>query len=486
MAFGASSCNEKSDEPDENLATSSVAVNAFTLEANSKVLARLDSVFFSIDLEHGVIFNADSLPKGTDVRALVAKITYPGSVTSATIEMQGGEHREGSFSYSQTPTDTIDFTGRVTLKLQGADGLEKSYRLKVNVHKMTPDSLMWDKIAVSTLPSRNPAPEAQKTVAWKSGILSLIRESDGSYTRAFGDATSKGWRKEAVDPGFAVNLPTLTVCGDKLYALSDAGELMESSDAETWTSTGALWDNIVGAFGDTLLGLRSNNGNIMHTAYPLSGDFSESQIEEGFPVAEYSNMGTFSSAWSPDPTAFIIGGRDKEGNAVSATWAYDGANWAMISNRPMPARLGATMLPYFAYRASASGIWTQTRYSVWLAMGGRDAGGKPSADLYISYDSGVNWEKAPQLLQLPDYIPALYAADAIVMDSQMSANLSEAWTRMASPRLRGANASYTIDGDKIDWECPYIYLFGGYGADGRINDRVFRGVLARLTFRPVI
>ena len=158
MAFGASSCNEKSDEPDENLATSSVAVNAFTLEANSKVLARLDSVFFSIDLEHGVIFNADSLPKGTDVRALVAKITYPGSVTSATIEMQGGEHREGSFSYSQTPTDTIDFTGRVTLKLQGADGLEKSYRLKVNVHKMTPDSLMWDKIAVSTLPSRNPAP----------------------------------------------------------------------------------------------------------------------------------------------------------------------------------------------------------------------------------------------------------------------------------------------------------------------------------------
>ena len=50
------------------------SVTSFSINKNDKVLTGLDSVFFSIDLVNARIFNADSLPKGTDVSKLVIKI----------------------------------------------------------------------------------------------------------------------------------------------------------------------------------------------------------------------------------------------------------------------------------------------------------------------------------------------------------------------------------------------------------------------------
>lgn len=35
------------------------------------------------------------------------------------------------------------------------------------------------------------------------------------------------------------------------------------------------------------------------------------------------------------------------------------------------------------------------------------------------------------------------------------------------------------------WDCPYIYLFGGTDLTGTLNDSVWRGVLNRLTFKPL-
>lgn len=484
MAAGAVSCNEKSEEtPDENLYTESVAVNAFSLQANAKVLSRLDSVFFSIDLEHGVIFNADSLPMGTNVRALVATISYPSTVNSATIEMEGGNHRTGSFSYSDNPTDTIDFTGKVSLKLTTAGGLEKTYRLKVNVHKMKPDSLIWDKVEVSSLPSRFSSPVAQKSIIWNSGFLSICEETDGTYTRAFTENPAHPtWEKQHVSFGFPPRLRTLTAVGSKLYMLAADGRLMTSDDALRWTDTGTVWDNIIGAFNDSLLGLRTSDGHTYHTQWPAA---TETEIPSGFPVEGFSNPGVFSSEWSPEPTFFIVGGKDSNGNTISATWAYDGSVWAEISNRPLSACSDVTLIPYFSFRESTSGTWTSTRYSIWIALGGRNADNTLRDKVYISYDNGVNWEEGSQLLQLPAFIPALYQADALVFDVDKNYDLDNAWKKVTSPKLRGAKPEYTINGTDVSWKCPYIYLSGGYDKNAVLNDKIFRAVIARLTFHPI-
>ena len=164
MALTLGACNsEKSDEPAYEPALS-VAVHSFSISPNAKVMTNLDSVFFSIDLAHGVIFNADSLPRGTKIDKLVPKITFPSAVTKAEIEMTGGETRTGVVDYKKSPTDSIDFSGNVTLTLATEDGsLSRQYTIKVNVHKMVADSIMWDRSAVAPLPSASPAPRVQGT-----------------------------------------------------------------------------------------------------------------------------------------------------------------------------------------------------------------------------------------------------------------------------------------------------------------------------------
>ena len=87
-----SSCNKDSDS-EVFQSPANLAVTAFNLKADTKNPG-LDSAYFSIDLEHGVIFNADSLRKGTKIDKVVADITFSGTVSEAVIEMKGGTTRE--------------------------------------------------------------------------------------------------------------------------------------------------------------------------------------------------------------------------------------------------------------------------------------------------------------------------------------------------------------------------------------------------------
>ncbi len=95
---------------------SSVAVTNFSLKAKSGTKVKLDSVFFSIDLNRGVIFNADSLPVGTDITKLVPVISYTSSASAVTLTQSGGK-TTGEIDYKTNPSDTVDFSGKVVLKI---------------------------------------------------------------------------------------------------------------------------------------------------------------------------------------------------------------------------------------------------------------------------------------------------------------------------------------------------------------------------------
>ena len=61
---------------------------------------------------------------------------------------------------------------------------------------------------------------------------------------------------------------------------------------------------------------------------------------------------------------------------------------------------------------------------------------------------------------------------------------------MASPAIPAWLTPVT-DGSRAvtpvtTWECPYIYLYGGDNASGSLNPQVWRGVINRLTFKPLI
>lgn len=475
------SCNSK-DDPDEDsyVPAETVAVTGFTLQPDIRVMRNLDSVFFSIDLDHGVIFNADSLPKGTNVTKLVAKISYPSTVTSATIEMKGGTHREGSFNYFSNPNDTIDFTGDVTLTL-GADrnNLTKTYRLKVNVHQEDPDTLYWDQTASMQLPSRLSSPQEQKTVMQGTQTFCLIKESNGSFTMSTSQDLFEGkWNKKELSLNFTPDVRTLTECAGKLFLLDSDGALYSSSDGISWDSTDVKWRNIIGEYDNHLVGITANGSEYGYEFYP--NNLSGGVLPAGFPIEGFSGQVTISSKWATSPTMIITGGKSAEGQYTGSSWAFDGNVWAAISNTPMPELYAPTVMPYFAYLKSSSNSQLK-EFNALLAFGGRFEDGSINETLYISYDYGLNWMKAPQYMQVPAGISIGYGADALPVVKNMNSFLSDRWK--SAPERRGVN--FTIDGDVISWECPYIFLFGGYESTGTLIPSIHTGVLRRLTFVPI-
>lgn len=475
------SCNEKTEEVEIYLTPSNVAVTAFTLNNDDKVMENLDSVFFSIDLENGVIFNADSLPLGTKIDKLVTTIKYSSYVTKATIKMEDGKTRTGEVDYLTSPTDSIDFTGKVSLTLSTDDDqLSRTYRIKVNVHKEKTDSLVWGDKALSKLPSRLANPRNQKSLDFNGKAVSLIEENDGTYTFATSENLfDSEWRKGAVTFPFTPNVRSLCATSSSLMILADNGKMYQSTDGTSWTATGETWTAMLGAYLDTAIGLKNGENGLEYAQYPLK-NLNITTMDKEFPVSGYSNFVILANQWTSSPVGFFAGGTCSDGTLSNATWAFDGYNWIKLAEGGIPAVKGASIIPYYGYRFTSSS-WTQTEYPVWMIIGGSKTDGTLNRTVYISYDNGVNWGPGSELLQLPKEIPTMTECDNVVMTLRKKALLSDAWKKAAR---RSHNVE--VDGDNIYWDCPYIYLIGGFDPQGNLYNTIWRGVLARLSFTPVI
>lgn len=489
--FVAAGCNKKEDEAiDEIVTVPTVAVTEFHLKADTKVMPELASVFFSIDMENGVIFNADSLPKGTDIRTLIPMISYSTTVESAVIEMSGGSKREGVSDYKKNPNDSIDFTGRVTLTLTAQGSLSRTYLLKVNVHKTAPDSLMWDDMAVRTLPGHGREARRQKTVELDGTFYSMTEGADGNATVSSTDNLfDYVWTSRQTSLPAGSRIETLSAAGGHLYILAADGHLMKASasagNVGAWEDTGEVWTSMTGSFGNHVLGTGLSNGTPVHTHYPADGSLAVTPLEAGFPIEGQTAMRTVSSPWSGSPVGFVFGGVTADGTVTDAVWAFDGDGWANINIGGIPPMSGATMAGYYYYRKT-SGTSVKTEFPVWIVFGGRLADGTLNRTVYLSYDNGVNWKRGDQLVQLPDFIPALYGCDCLTASHPMEGNLADGWTKMPARKGAMKRIVYDIDGYEIRWECPYLFIFGGYGADGALNTSVWRGVLSRLQSMPLI
>lgn len=487
--FAGTACNSKEEETDNQTGYSeptNVAVTAFSLKANSKILTALDSVYFSIDLDKAVIFNADSLPKGTKVTDLIPVIKYSSYVSAATINMEGGQKRTGEVNYKEHPNDSIDFTGRVTLTLTTSAGTSRTYDLKVNVHNTEPDSLCWGETAMSKLPAASASPVEQRTVEYKDKVNTLIKEQDGTYTLAVTeDPGVSQWSRTSLQLPFSPRVRTLTATKDRLWMLAADGDLYTSADGLDWQPSGENWYNILGEYNDVLLGVKKEADN---TYAIVSKDdvYPATPLPSGFPIEDYSNIYSYKSKWMQSPISVLCGGVTADGQISSRVWAFDGTSWAVLSSDRIPALRGALLVPYYTFRRN-SYSWSFNEYSTILLLGGLDAQGNLNKQTYLTYDNGVNWTAASSLLCLPEYIPPFWLADHTIQRQPMQAPLLPTWKQTAPrhiPAWYGVEAS--VDNNTVSWECPYIYLYGGCDAQASLHNTIWRGVINRLTFKPII
>lgn len=453
-------------------------VSEFELMANTNIYAHLDSVHFTIDQDRGLIYNADSLPKGTNVSALCVDVTCPTSVASKEFIIKGGTVKGDTvIKYTSTTKDSIDFTGDVTLRITSYDGLHvRDYGVKVNVHQQEPDTLVWNTSRRRDLPGVSGTLVASKTARQGDDFLCLVQDNSSYILSKSQDPLAGTWDQTVLSLPFVPIIRSFAASDDAIYLLDSNGTLMKSDDnGATWTDCGVAWRTIIGGYGNKVLGLKQDGASFMHDEYPQGSGFEPSPVSPDFPVDGMSQLVMARNEWTTSQQAMIAGGILASGSFTGAVWGYDGNRWGQLNqsstSQVLPALAYATLVPYYSFWV-ASGTYSITKHITWMVIGGRLSSGSLNTTTYISRDQGLHWNTGISGLQLPSYMPAFFGAQAFAYSRKQSAN---------APRRYSAGQTTAI----TSWDCPYLYLFGGYASNGNALNSVWEGVITRLTYKPV-
>lgn len=470
------------------------SVTSFSLQKDDSVLAHLDSVYFSIDLAKAEIFNADSLPKGTDISRLVVKVGTSSARSCELTYRIRGTQRDTTVNYIESPSDSINFAeGPVKMVVASYDGLSKvTYTIRVNVHQVAPDSLYWSQAAKRDLPGSISSPTAQKTVEHGGEVVCLVTDGTNAEVSKCDNPYTWSWTTKIANLPSDADVNSFTSASDAYYILDKDGNLYTSVDAETWTSTGETLSYIYGGYKDMILAARHDDDGWKHVTYPAT---EEVAMASSCPVSGTGELMIYETKWSVEPLAMFVGGRDASGTLTGATWGYDGSRWIRLSNSDIDERENVTLFPYFAPKVNTTN-WTVTDNTVLVAVGGTyetTDGVVVSKNVYLSYDQGLNWKEADTYMQLPEYMPGFSGAQAVVKNATLTVSraMADGWVTFPGKKLPAwtypmpTQAYSRVSQPVTEWECPYIYLFGGEDASGSLYDTVWRGTINRFTFRPL-
>lgn len=486
FALGAfvSSCNSGDTWGTDPQDYSGTAVTGFSLKADKSVLNNLDSVYFSIDLVGCRIFNANPLPYETKIDAIAVSISSD-ACSVAELRVPGNAEKEASVvNYLTTPDQKIDFSnGPVTLHLVSADGLyERDYEIRVNVASEVADSLYWDKLQGGTLHGVASMKQA-KTVKYgeKALMLSVSQNGHAGISTFIPTAGTGGgrWEQEIIEPRFSnegssvdvaslLNIESFTATdnGD-LYVADLNGVLYHSANGGVdFVNVDNGWESVTASYLNAILGVKENAGARTLAAYPSSAwPLSGQTLPADFPLSGASAAAVFTTKWADSPQIVIAGGKTGNGAFTGAAWAFDGSKWAKVGDR-LPAGSGYSLAKYTVAETDTM-TWRVKQREVLLAFGG--TGLKPTHDVWISRDMGVNWQKGSSLLQLPEYIPFTTGASLLVFEKRL--DVSGAAPLAVTPIT--------------SWECPYLYLFGGYDTTGNLLATYWSGVVNHLKVKPI-
>ena len=477
MSF--TSCNKDKDDDDTysfSTSTQTTLVTGFGLQADADVLANLDSVHFTVDYDKGLIYNADSLPVGTDITGLKVTVDFLNTVSSALFNITGATSQaDTTIEYTSSMSQKLDFTGKTVLTVTSSDKSQvKDYEIKVLVHKVNPDLLVWPQEWRRDLPGYDSNVTGHKAV--KQGDLYRIMTYNGTVCNLLtASSPNQGtWDQQTLNLPFAPQVSSFTATDDALFILAQDGTLYTSPDGAAWSTCGVTWHSVLGVYDGRLMGIVAGTDGYYHDEYPHSDGFTASLVEEGFPVSHSSSMIFTDNTWTVSQQAMLVGGYDSKGNLLSDVWGFDGMKWGKINNshsHSLPALADATLFSYYTYK-TLPGVRRYGRQQTWFVMGGRKADGTLNGKIYLSNTQGIVWAEADTTITQPSNMPNFYGAQAFVNFETLTAS-------GASYLPRRVQALIT------SWECPFIYLMGGYNDQGALLPYTWRGVYNRMTNYPV-
>lgn len=387
---------------DENTITTEIAPNcqivSFTLASDS--VAGLKNVKFTIDQVKGEIFNSDSLPYGTEIGKVVCTIEYMNSYAIGGIQVRQ-EAVSDTLAWWNA-SDSLDFSKPVKFKVHAFDAVTtKEYDAWVNIHQVVPDSMVWTLYAD---PVWNEPVREQKVMVYANGTneayYMYVRPAAGTGYRLYQSPVTdaRQWTELTLTglPDDKLRLAQMSEYNGNWYVPSTDGALYTSADGQNWQlmeDTPAVV-YLLGAIPEgqkqspVLCGITKETDGLRFAAMGEDLKWTGGDVvPDGFPVTGFG-VSNYSAMYHN--YLMVVAGRTGNNVLVNTSWGtMNGTGWVLLSDvesEPFNTREGVML--------------TQYDDRMFL-IGGLDAAGKASKDIYTSTDYGVTWALSDSLVLMP-------------------------------------------------------------------------------------
>ena len=373
---------------------------------------------FSIDQNAGLIYNADSLPYGTDVSKVSVSINADGYVFIAA---------ETDSIWEES--DSLNFESPIQFKVASQMGTYgRTYTAKINVHQQDPDSLVWTHIAGNLSKDIN----AQKAI-YINGKIHLFAEQEGQVSLTTSEDGAEWTPLQTIDIPAKADYTSAMAWKDEIYILADS-ELYHSSDAIIWekVETEQKIAQLVAcvSFGNQpkIIGINTDNAYI-ESFDGINWNTYET-LPADFPADTYS-FAAYPLETNPNIVRIVLLGQQNYTDLNNIVWTQleEENHWTDLTyddnEYTCPNLRKPTMIHY---------------NNKLYAFGGPGRLNEAFDSFYVSKDHGINWEKVTSKAMFPAEFGELY---------------------------RQTNGSYSCVVDKDQ----YIWIMWGNGNvwKGRIN-----------------
>ncbi|WP_291563669.1 DUF6242 domain-containing protein [Bacteroides sp.] len=211
---------------------------------------------FTIDQINRQIYNKDSLPKEVDVTRVLASI----SADNASIWYKNKYDRDSLW----TSADSLDFTNEVTFKVLAYSELQnnfvfgKPYTVKVNVHKLNPDSLVWKHFGDKKFAEGVTFTE-QKAVYMNDYIYVFGETAEGNvkiYKANVNRGSFTSW-EEVSTSITSIDINSAIVYNNEVHFIAD--EKLYNLNSNNQISSETNLSNLISVNGDKLLAYTTDN-----------------------------------------------------------------------------------------------------------------------------------------------------------------------------------------------------------------------------------
>ena len=399
-----SSCLER--EEYEYVLSSNSSITAFSMgdiiTQHTKVIGGKDSIIedtiyganypFTIDQQMGFIYNADSLPVGTDVSKVKVNITadtYYIYIVASTDSIWEEK-------------DSLDFNQPIQFKVMAETGIfGRIYDAKINVHKQVPDSMTWSK-ASANFPTQI---QKQKAVVVNNEIF-VFAEQETQVGMSKMEISSQQWTAlQTIDIPVKADYSSVMVWNNQFYMLAQ-NQLYTSvnglnwSKVETTETFAQLTACITLEKSQKIIGINTESQYIESTD-GVNWETYET-ISDEFPTQNLSFVASPLATNNALGRVLVMGSNPINKDTTNVVWTQLASDqgWTNLAyetnNQLCPNFENPSLISYnnqlYAFGGPVQGIKESKAFS----------------HFYTSIDNGITWKKITELVMFPEEFSQLY------------------------------------------------------------------------------